>query len=230
MKIFPEQPDKNRENREHFFQQQDIDMNRVVAAEIVHGTKVKIITTNNVTDEQRSSLIGNSGNTENEGVILDTDALVTKEKNIFLSITAADCLPVFFYDPVAHIIGIAHAGWRGIVDGVIESTLATLTHSGANTKNIFVACGPNIQKCHFEIRTDVLPQFTDFEKYILHKNEKIFVDLEGIVSEQLQKLGISTKHIETSSLCTFCESEKFFSYRRDQPHELETMVAVIGMR
>ena len=235
MKIFPERPEENRENREKFFTGQGIEVNRVVSAEIVHKTNVEIITAQSVLHNRQSSFIGN--NDENGGdknynhrVILGADALVTKEKNLFLSVTVADCLPVFFYDPVARVIGIAHSGWRGLVDGVLGKTFETLKNCGACEENIFVAFGPSIQKCHFEIQTDILPQFAKYKKYIFERDRKTFVDLEGIAKNQLQAAGIQVTNIETSNICTFCEKEKFFSYRRDQPEKLQAMVAVIGMK
>lgn len=230
MKVFPEDPEENLEIRERFFRGQGIDASRVVSAEIVHGTKVEISTSQNHTDMRRPSEIGMRSNFGSASVILGTDGLVTKEKNVFLSVTVADCLPVFFYDPVAEVIGIAHAGWRGIADGVIENTVATLIGCGANQENLSVSLGPSIQKCHYEIRADILPRFAELEKFIVRKGGKIFADLPEIAKEQLQKSGVLVKHIETSSLCTFCESDTFFSYRRDKPQKIEAMVAVIGMK
>lgn len=211
MKVFPERPDENKENRIRFFAGQGIDADRVVGAEIVHGIQAVVVSDVPVP------------------IVLGVDALITKEKNLFLSVTVADCLPVFFYDPVAHIIGIAHAGWRGIVDGVIEKTLVALVSSGASQENLFISFGPSIGKGHFEIGTDILPRFAEWEKHIVRRDGKTFVDLPGIAKEQLQGLGISEEHIEMSTLCTFCEAETFFSYRRDKPQKIEAMVATIGL-
>jgi hypothetical protein len=238
MKVFPERQEENRENREKFFAKQEISVDRVIGADIIHGTRAEIITSQNVSHNGRSSFIrynGDSSNGDNGGdndrrVIPGTDALVTKEKNLFLSVTVADCLPVFFYDPIAHVIGIAHSGWRGLIDGVLNKTLETMLNCGAQTENIFVSFGPSIRDCHFEIQNDILPQFARYEKYIFSKEGKDFVDLQGIGREQLQNAGVLATHIETSALCTFCEHEIFFSYRRDQPEEIQAMVAAIGMK
>lgn len=243
MKIFSEQSQENGENRKNrakFFAKQGIEADRVVSAEIVHSTNVEIITAQNISNvshnrrpsfiRYNNSSIDNDSKYSNVRVILGTDALVTKEKDIFLSVTIADCLPIFFYDPVAEVVGIAHAGWKGLIDGVIDKTLETLKNCGAQTENIFAAFGSSIQKCHFEIRPDILPQFSKYEKYILERDGKTFVDLQGIAKNQLQNSGIKEVNIETSTLCTFCEKEKFFSYRRDKPEKLQAMVAVIGIR
>lgn len=227
MKVFPERPEENRENCERFFTGQGIPADRVVSADQIHGTNVKIITAQNVSHNGRSSFIRYGGGRQ---MISDTDALVTKEKNIFLSVTAADCLPIFFYDPVEQVIGIAHAGWRGLTGGVIGKTIEAMTDCGAKTENVTVAFGPNIGKCHFEIQTDILPQFAGYEEYIIRRDDEIFINLQGIAEKQLQNAGIREANIETTPFCTFCERSTFFSYRRDKPKIAEGMVAVISMK
>ncbi len=229
MKVFSEQSEENQENRIRFFAEQGIAAERVVSAGLVHGKNVEITTVHSVTHNPRSWFMCN--NREKTGrVIPATDALVTREKNLFLAVTAADCLPVFFFDPVAGVIGIAHAGWRGIVSGVIGETLKKMSVCGAAKENVSVAIGPHIRVCHFEIQTDILPRFAQYEKYVIKKEGRIYVDLEGIVKEQLRVAGIAKTHIETSPLCTFCESQTFFSYRRERSKEPQVMVATIGMK
>ena len=234
MKVFLERSEENQENRMLYFARLGIPPERVVSAGLVHGTRVEIITAHNVTDKVRPSIISNKGESRREkmkGAILpETDGLVTKEKNLFLAVTAADCLPVFFYDPIAGVVGIAHAGWRGIIAGVVTQTLEKMSECGATKENISVAIGPHIRGCHFQIQTDILPQFSRYARYVINRDGGIFVDLEGIAREQLRRSGIFEARIETHSLCTFCEKERFFSYRRDKPEVPEVMVAVIGMQ
>ena len=84
------------QNRQKYFQKEGVESERVVVGGITHGTKVRSV-----------------GEAQAGQYLLDSDALITNASNLFLSITAADCLPVFFYDPVSQSAGIAHAGWRG---------------------------------------------------------------------------------------------------------------------
>lgn len=212
MKVFLERPEENRENRERFFKEQGIDAGRVVSAEIVHGAKVAV-----VSDVTQAILSG-------------TDVLVTKEKNLFLSVTVADCLPVFFYDSITRVIGIAHAGWRGLLLGVIGKTVETFKKYGSEVKNIHVEIGPCIQKDHFEIQKKDEYLFGTYRNCVIYQDNKIFVDLSRIARIQLKKSGIMPSHITQSPLCTFCDSKTFFSYRRDKPETIEAMVAVIGIR
>lgn len=212
MKVFSEWPEENRENREKFFKEHGIDAGRVVGAEIVHGTKVAIVSDVSL------------------AIIPGTDALVTKEKNLFLSVTVADCLPVFFYDPVAKITGIAHVGWKGMLLDVIGKTVETFKKCGSERKNIFVEIGPGIQKDHFEIQKKDEHLFSLYRECVIYRENKVFVDLSRIARIQLKKSGLAPSHITQNLLCTFCESDISFSYRRDKPEKIEAMVAVIGLR
>lgn len=200
----------NLENRKRFFQKIGISKNKIIAAEIVHGNKVEIV------DDASSEMI------------LGADGLVTKSGSIFLSITIADCIPVYFYEPQQKIIGIAHCGWRGIIAGVAENTVEKIIELGGNIENIEIAFGPGINVCHFEIQDDVLNKFNDYPEFTIRKDEKIFVDLKGIIKKQLGNLNIAFENIEDNEECTM-ESDRYFSFRRDKPEKVEAMIAVIGM-
>ena len=112
MKLFRDN-NLNLENRANFFEKIGIGKNKIIAAEIVHGTTVAIV--------DRASA----------GIILGADGVVTKDENIFLSVTVADCIPVYFYDTENKIIGLVHAGWRGIVGGIIENAVKEILDLGA---------------------------------------------------------------------------------------------------
>ncbi|PJB20245.1 peptidoglycan editing factor PgeF [Candidatus Falkowbacteria bacterium CG_4_9_14_3_um_filter_36_9] len=201
----------NRENRNRFFEKAGIDIRQAVGAKLENGNNVKIIF-----DSQ-------------ENIINQTDALITKKKNIFLSISVADCIPVFFYESQAKIIGLAHAGWRGIAGGVIENTMKKITELGGMAENLKIALGPGINKCHFEVGEEVVDKFKNYKEYIFKKDKKYFIDLRGIIKKKLNKLGVKSENIEDCNICTFC-SKNLFSFRRDKPKMVEAMVAVIGMR
>lgn len=234
MKVLPGKMSSHQDNRRQFFAEQGIVSDRVVSAGLIHGTNVEIITSQNVTDTVRPSIIGNKGqsgkDTMRGAMVPETDGLVTKETNLFLAVTVADCLPVFFYDPVAGVVGIAHAGWRGIAGGVIHNVLEKMRVCGAQVQDMVVVIGPHIGVCHFEVQADILHRFSQYEQYSITQEQKIFINLKGIAVEQLRQSGILESVIETYPLCTFCEAERFFSYRRDRPEVLEVMVAMIGMQ
>jgi len=206
------------ENRERFFKKIGIDKNSVVRASLAHGQKAVIVSA------------------KDAGKALDeTDALVTAGGNLFLVITVADCLPIFFYDPQKEIIGLAHAGWRGLANGVIRSTIEKMLELGANADNILVGIGPGIGVCHYSIsdksKEEILEKFKVYLKDVLVEREgKKFLDLPKIAKMQLKDLGIKEGNIEDTCECTYCLTDKYFSARRDKSDPLQTMLVVVGMR
>jgi len=202
---------RNEENRKNFFRKNGINPDGVISADLVHGNNIVII--------EDDSL----------NVIKDTDGLVTSSKNISLSVTVSDCIPIFFFDPEKNIIAIAHAGWRGIVNDIIIKTIKKIKKLGSKEENIKVAVGPGINSCHFEIKEDVLNEFDNYKNFIIRREDGIFVDLKGIIKKQLEESGVRMDNIESDDECTY-ESEKYFSYRRDKPEVTEAMIAVIGFK
>jgi polyphenol oxidase len=203
--------ENNLHNREGFFSKAGIKSGNVVSALLSHSVSVKKISDNNIQ------------------IIPEVDALVTPEKNIYLSVTAADCIPVFFYEPQSKIIGIAHAGWRGIVGGIIINTFNEIKKLGGMARDLQIAMGPGINACHFDIKPENIEKYHDYPEYVIRKNDKIFVDLKGIIEKQLMDCGVKKENIENNNDCTFA-NKKYFSYRRDKPKNIEAMMAVIGIK
>jgi copper oxidase (laccase) domain-containing protein len=98
-------------------------------------------------------------------------------------------------------------------------------HSDRADIQVFV--GPHIHDCHFEVKNDVSPYFPG-ETVI--REGKLYVDLSSAVKKQLLASSISANHINISSECTHCLSDKYFSFRRDNPQDLETMISYIGLK
>lgn len=198
-------------NRRIFFDKLGIDIENVVATNLVHGVNIYI-----TKEDDRGK------------IILETDGLVTNKKNVFLTVTASDCLPIYFFDPVLNVIGLAHAGWRGVVKNIVIELINKLKNEfNSDPKNICVYVGPHLQLCHFEIKNDIISQFD--EKYISYDKNKITVNLSAIVRNQLVASGILLDNISISSNCTYCNADKYFSYRRDKSEQVQSMVAYIGL-
>ena len=149
------------------------------------------------------------------------DALVTREPGIALTIATADCGPLLFFDPAAHVIGAAHAGWKGALGGVIETTLDAMEKIGANRKNIHAVLGPTISAKSYEVG----PVFP--EPFIRQdsKNQRFFkespqpdhflFDLPGYILSRLEQAGLSHPDKAASiNCCTYQDETRFFSYRR----------------
>lgn len=145
------------------------------------------------------------------------DALVTKVPGVALSILTADCQPVLFADPTAGVIGAAHAGWRGAVDGVLEATVEAMVALGAARGAITAVIGPTISQRAYEVG----PEF--FEDFIADDpdNSRFFAggagdrmqfDLPAFGLARLRRAGVG--HAEWIRHCTYHDAERFYSYRR----------------
>jgi YfiH family protein len=161
--------------------------------------------------------------------LVSTDALITKQANVFLAITAADCLPVFFYAAEFQIVAIAHAGWRGLTSGILEKVAAVMLKKyGAQPADIKVMIGPHIKACHYSVGPEVAALF--FHKNTEERQAKIFVDLGAEAISRLVAQGLSETNIKNTLLCTFCESTRFYSARHDNVNPVQGMLAYIGIR
>lgn len=186
----------------------------IVLAEVCHSAKVH-----------------NASSKDSGMFISGVDGLVAKEKDLYLGVTVADCFPVYFFDPIESIVAIAHAGWRGVVDGIISEVMKTMGAGyKSNPKNVLIAVGPGIQQHHFEIHDDVAGKFQRYLSHVNNQKNQILVDLSGIICEQALEFGVPSGNIELSQDCTFCQKEKYFSFRRDHPEEIKAMLAYIGIR
>ncbi len=147
------------------------------------------------------------------------DGLVCNERGPVLGAFAADCIPILFADPVAKVIGAAHAGWRGTVGGVAANVIARMTELGATPENIRVALGPSIGPCCFEVGPEVVEQFRDafgdVPGMVVAGPKKDHIDLRVASRAVLERAGVLPAHIDDTPPCTRCEAERFFSYRRD---------------
>ena len=148
---------------------------------------------------------------------LKGDAIVTQVKNIGIGILAADCAPILFYDPKKKIIGCAHAGWKGALNGIIKNTVKKFYELDSNCDDLIVAVGPCIGKNNYEVKTDFIKKFLKKDKkndtFFKKKNETHYnFDLRGYINNEIVKLNI--KNIENIDKDTFAEKEFFFSYRR----------------
>lgn len=203
-------PTPVQENRNKYFRKQGIDPSRVVAGGCAHSTNVRL-----VGEEDAGTYIPNS------------DSLITNHANLFLSITASDCMPVYFCDSKQRAVGIAHAGWRGLVDGLLERVVEQMVEVfQSRPGDLLVLLGSHIRVCHFEIKEDVSRQLDS--EHVESHNGCLFGNLSREAQARLMKSGVQT--ILDSSVCTMCESDRLYSSRHDKKDPLEGAVASIGYR
>ena len=140
------------------------------------------------------------------------DALVTKSTEVILGVTTADCLPIIFLDNQKKIIGVCHAGWRGISKGIIEETMNKMLLIGSSYNNINAIIGPCIRQKSYEIQRDFNKnsKIPYIENYILKNNDKIYLNLVGIAKKIMTNYKI--KSIKDTKKNTYLDSN-YFSYR-----------------
>jgi polyphenol oxidase len=145
------------------------------------------------------------------------DAIVTQNEGIAISVTTADCGPILFVDPKARVIGAAHAGWKGALTGVLESTIDTMEKLGANRSDIVAAIGPLIRQPSYEVGSEFVERFVnaDAENTLFflpgERNGHAMFDLAGFIRMRLENAGILM--IDDLGVDTYSD-ERFFSYRR----------------
>lgn len=140
------------------------------------------------------------------------DALITSSKNQVCAILTADCLPIFASNKSGTKAGVAHAGWQGILNGVIEEFIYNF-----QDKEVLVHFGAAISQNALELGVEVFQQFIDKDKSLIEafikKNDKYYLDIYQAAKIILNKLGV--KNITGGGCCTFSQKDKYFSYRRD---------------
>lgn len=147
------------------------------------------------------------------------DGLLTSEKNLLLVTHYADCVPLYFYDSAKSVIALVHSGWRGTLMDIGGETVRELKRIyGSNAGDLIVAFGPHIRNCCFEVDRDVADAFKDkfifAQEYMSHRSDgKWLIDLEGLISENLERQGVNSDNIYGCSICTKCNNDIFFSHR-----------------
>lgn len=145
------------------------------------------------------------------------DALVTATPGLALSVLSADCQPVLFADAGAGVIGAAHAGWRGALDGVLDATVDAMEALGAKRGNITAVIGPSISQRAYEVGPEFMDSFMaedpDFARYFINGDgDRLLFDLPGFGLNRLRAAGVG--HAEWTRHCTFSDPALFYSYRR----------------
>jgi hypothetical protein len=202
-------------------------------AEQVHGTNVIVVGAG----EQ------GAGRDGRESAIQNADGLLTAEAGVSLNLMYADCVPLYFYDPVRRVVGLAHAGWKGTVGNIARTAVSRMSEVyGSKPEELLAAIGPSIGVCCYEVdeavagkvrpvlegtgatpaeREEVLQDGRTPGKYMLN--------LQTFNRLLLTEAGILSSHIELSHLCTSCNTDRFFSHRAEGGRT-GRMVAWIALR
>jgi YfiH family protein len=162
-----------------------------------------------------------NGKTLAENLLLPYDASYTSQKNKVCVVMSADCIPILLTDKNASFVAAIHAGWRGVENGIIKRTISnTKSETNKHGADMLAYIGPAICKNHFEVGPDVFEKFVTLDAnnsphFTKNSNGKFNCDLIEIARFQLLKCGLLSDNIYLSNMCTYCNKEQFFSYRRD---------------
>jgi polyphenol oxidase len=146
------------------------------------------------------------------------DALVTATPGLGLGVTGADCGMILFADPAARVIGAAHAGWKGALNGVIEATVAAMTRLGSKPERICAALGPCISQESYEVGPEFVGAFAAADagspRYFAPSRnlDRSMFDLHGYIAERVARAGVG--RFEDLGLDTYADESRFFSFRR----------------
>jgi len=150
---------------------------------------------------------------------LPADGIITNSPSVTLLMRFADCVPIIFADPLKNVVGIAHAGWQGTIKKVCQKVVNGMTENfGCDPANILAGIGPSIGPDHYFVGESVVNAAKDqlesiFDKVIIYKDGRIVFDLWMANSLLLQEIGVS--QIECSEICTYCNVDDWYSYRRE---------------
>lgn len=164
----------------------------------VHGTRVVMLGTADFTDD-----------------VPQADAVIGKQPGDICVIRTADCLPVLLCSKDGSEVAAAHAGWRGLAAGILEATVARMS---SNASDLMAWIGPAISMPVFEVGAEVREEFSsagfDCERrFAANVRGRWQADLFGLAADRLEAIGVT--EVFGQRICTFNESERFFSYRRD---------------
>lgn len=165
------------------------------------------------------------------------DAIVCDKPGVVIAAPAADCVTMVFADAYRAVCAVAHSGWKGTLANIARATVHTMMcQFGCNIEDIRATVGPSIGVCCYEVGVDVEKLFSGHSLLngcmeVVEGKQKRHLNLQNAVALQLGEVGISPQHIDSSpsKLCTYCNDNLFFSYRRDG-RPFGTHVGFIGLR
>lgn len=165
---------------------------------------------------------------------VEADALVTRRADVLIGVLTADCSPLLLVDRHAGVVGAAHAGWRGAVDGILANTVAAMESLGAQRRRIQFAIGPTISQKNYEVgeqfKADALNQnMNTAASFLTPPGGKPHFDLPGYLIIEARALGLA--EITDTALCTYADPTRFFSHRYATHQQTKTgrQIAVIGL-
>ena len=187
----------------------------------VHGTRIAALSDLREPENLPvSGTLSKPGEIPKEPPFRNCDGILVDKAQQICGILLADCHPVVLYDPVLHIAGIVHAGWRGTLAGIPGKLVERMANAGSKPSNLFAAVGPGIGPCCYTVGQDVAISFQNdvknCENYLVQDGLNQWrLDLEEVNRCTLLAAGVPASQIEKGGLCTACNTDEFFSWRKE---------------
>ncbi|MCX5707252.1 MAG: peptidoglycan editing factor PgeF [Candidatus Omnitrophica bacterium] len=203
MSLYHGNTESSLDNRKHFLSNLGINWRDLICAKQVHASNVKL-----VTEKEKGR-----GAFSYDAALADTDALITDRKNLPLAVFTADCHSIFLFDPKTPAVGLVHAGWRSSKEKITLKAVK-LMQEKFNTlaENLLVSFGPVIRNCCYEVGSEFK---NHFPQDIVERGSRLFLDLIRTNKRDLHSLGVKERNIFDPAICTSCNNEGFFSYRKE---------------
>jgi YfiH family protein len=200
--------------------QLNISYSTVIIPEQIHSANIELYRPNELMEVKK---------------LADTDGVITTKDGIVLTVITGDCLPAIFADKKQGIIGISHQGWRGSLKKMVQKMVQKMTEAGAHKEDICVSLGPSIGVCCYSIDDDryyaFMSELDGYSKkifFLYHGKRHLNMPLLNYLL--LTDAGIPKKNIDFFPFCTKCDTERFFSFRRDEKKNYGEMVSFILKR
>lgn len=189
------------ENHRRVFALFGVDRERVVSPYQVHSAHVRPVGREH-------------GGTVQNG----TDGLLTATPGLMLLFRFADCVPLLLWDPVHRAVGLVHAGWRGLANGVVRAAVdAFVRHARSCPEDLWAGIGPAIGPCCYQVGPEVIERVAQAVSLrpdpVHRRDDGLYLDLPGAVQAELEALGV--RRIEASGICTACHTDEWFSHRAE---------------
>jgi YfiH family protein len=194
-----------------------VENGRILFLSQVHGAVARVIDGSETLERVRS---------------IEGDALTSRSSDLACSVRTADCIPILAGDRRSGAVTAIHAGWRGIVRGVVEAGVASLRELAGQDAELVIAIGPHIRVGAFEVSEDVareLESASPVAGVVDRSRSKPHVSLVQIVRGKLAALGISDDALDDVGGCTLTEPERFFSFRRDGKVSGRALSAIVAL-
>lgn len=196
-------------NRSILFKNTNISKDQLIIPYQTHSNVICTIDSNFLSLSQQKRMSKLNG----------VDGIVTNLPNVCIAVSTADCVPILMYDPVNQAVAAIHAGWRGTCSRIVSHAVRLMkSNYTTNPKDLIVTIGPSISPEVYEVGAELLDAFEDakfeVDNIFFRKERKLYLDLWKANKDILLEKGVKEENIEISGMCTYSQTDKFFSARR----------------